>query len=230
MRPTRRVPSSVAADRDRGAAPGERLPSRGDAPWPERRGSRSFRPFGPAGGRSFPTGELAAVPARHTREHLSHAHATPWPAEQLRPQAAARQSACNAARTSSAGSGRRAPGVSILSRWTVPLNGRRRRVARGNGEPAVPSEPQAGAAVLQRHGQHPVDVRRVDLDAVDEQRHAAVVRARPRRPRRARAGPASSSDGCGELDRVGRAGEGEVHRRRPPRRARSRRTSHRART
>lgn len=30
-------------------------------------------PFGPAGGRSFPTGELAAVPARHTLEHLSHA-------------------------------------------------------------------------------------------------------------------------------------------------------------
>ena len=32
------------------------------------------------------------------------------------------QSACRAARTSSAGSGRRAPGVSIVSRWTVPLN------------------------------------------------------------------------------------------------------------
>ena len=30
-------------------------------------------PFGPAGGRLFPTGELAAVPARHTLEHLSHA-------------------------------------------------------------------------------------------------------------------------------------------------------------
>jgi hypothetical protein len=30
-------------------------------------------PFGPAGGRSFPTVDLAAVPARHTREHLSHA-------------------------------------------------------------------------------------------------------------------------------------------------------------
>jgi uncharacterized damage-inducible protein DinB len=30
-------------------------------------------PFGPAGGRSFPTEELAAVAARHTREHLSHA-------------------------------------------------------------------------------------------------------------------------------------------------------------
>jgi uncharacterized damage-inducible protein DinB len=30
-------------------------------------------PFGPAGGRSFPTGELAAVPTRHTLEHLSHA-------------------------------------------------------------------------------------------------------------------------------------------------------------
>jgi hypothetical protein len=30
-------------------------------------------PFGPAGGRSFPTVELAAVPARHTLEHLSHA-------------------------------------------------------------------------------------------------------------------------------------------------------------
>ena len=29
--------------------------------------------FGPAGGRSFPTGELAAVPACHTLEHLSHA-------------------------------------------------------------------------------------------------------------------------------------------------------------
>jgi hypothetical protein len=29
--------------------------------------------FGPAGGRSFPTGELAAVPTRHTLEHLSHA-------------------------------------------------------------------------------------------------------------------------------------------------------------
>jgi hypothetical protein len=30
-------------------------------------------PFGPASGRSFPTGELAAVPTRHTLEHLSHA-------------------------------------------------------------------------------------------------------------------------------------------------------------
>ncbi len=30
-------------------------------------------PFGPAGGRPFPTADLAAVPARHTREHLSHA-------------------------------------------------------------------------------------------------------------------------------------------------------------
>jgi hypothetical protein len=30
-------------------------------------------PFGPGGGRSFPTVELAAVPARHTLEHLSHA-------------------------------------------------------------------------------------------------------------------------------------------------------------
>jgi hypothetical protein len=32
-------------------------------------------PFGPAGGRMFPTAELAAVPARHTREHLAHARA-----------------------------------------------------------------------------------------------------------------------------------------------------------
>jgi uncharacterized damage-inducible protein DinB len=31
-------------------------------------------PFGPAGGRSLPTEDLAAVSARHTREHLSHAH------------------------------------------------------------------------------------------------------------------------------------------------------------
>lgn len=30
-------------------------------------------PFGPAGGRALPTGELAAVAARHTREHLGHA-------------------------------------------------------------------------------------------------------------------------------------------------------------
>ena len=30
-------------------------------------------PFGPAGGRLLLTGELAAVPARHTREHLAHA-------------------------------------------------------------------------------------------------------------------------------------------------------------
>ncbi len=30
-------------------------------------------PFGPAGGRAFPTGELAAVPTRHTLEHLAHA-------------------------------------------------------------------------------------------------------------------------------------------------------------
>jgi hypothetical protein len=29
--------------------------------------------FGPAGGRSLPTEQLAAVPARHTREHLAHA-------------------------------------------------------------------------------------------------------------------------------------------------------------
>ena len=32
-------------------------------------------PFGPAGGRAFPTIDLAAVPARHTREHLAHAQA-----------------------------------------------------------------------------------------------------------------------------------------------------------
>jgi DinB family protein len=32
-------------------------------------------PFGPAGGRAFPTTDLAAVPARHTREHLAHARA-----------------------------------------------------------------------------------------------------------------------------------------------------------
>ena len=32
-------------------------------------------PFGPAGGRAFPTIDLAAVPARHTREHLAHAEA-----------------------------------------------------------------------------------------------------------------------------------------------------------
>jgi DinB superfamily len=30
-------------------------------------------PFGPAGGRALPTGALAAVSARHTREHLAHA-------------------------------------------------------------------------------------------------------------------------------------------------------------
>ena len=33
-------------------------------------------PFGPAGGRVFPTVDLAAVPARHTREHVAHARAT----------------------------------------------------------------------------------------------------------------------------------------------------------
>jgi DinB family protein len=32
-------------------------------------------PFGPAGGRQLPTGDLAAVAARHTREHLAHARA-----------------------------------------------------------------------------------------------------------------------------------------------------------
>jgi DinB superfamily len=30
-------------------------------------------PFGPAGGRAMPTAALAAVAARHTREHLAHA-------------------------------------------------------------------------------------------------------------------------------------------------------------
>jgi len=30
-------------------------------------------PFGPAGGRELPTADLAAVAARHTREHLAHA-------------------------------------------------------------------------------------------------------------------------------------------------------------
>jgi DinB superfamily len=30
-------------------------------------------PFGPAGGRALPTGALAAVAARHAREHLAHA-------------------------------------------------------------------------------------------------------------------------------------------------------------
>jgi hypothetical protein len=37
-------------------------------------------PFGPAGGRRVPTVELAAVPARHTREHLAHARAAAAPA------------------------------------------------------------------------------------------------------------------------------------------------------
>ncbi len=32
-------------------------------------------PFGPAGGRSLSTVDLAAVPARHTAEHLAHARA-----------------------------------------------------------------------------------------------------------------------------------------------------------
>jgi len=32
-------------------------------------------PFGPAGGRPLQTGDLAAVAARHTREHLAHARA-----------------------------------------------------------------------------------------------------------------------------------------------------------
>ena len=32
-------------------------------------------PFGPARGRDFPTIDLAAVPARHTREHVAHARA-----------------------------------------------------------------------------------------------------------------------------------------------------------
>jgi hypothetical protein len=32
-------------------------------------------PFGPAGGRPFPTVDLAAVAAQHTREHLAHARA-----------------------------------------------------------------------------------------------------------------------------------------------------------
>ena len=32
-------------------------------------------PFGPASGRSLPTVDLAAVPARHTAEHLAHARA-----------------------------------------------------------------------------------------------------------------------------------------------------------
>ena len=32
-------------------------------------------PFGPAGGREFPTGDLAAVAARHTRDHLASAKA-----------------------------------------------------------------------------------------------------------------------------------------------------------
>lgn len=32
-------------------------------------------PFGPAGGTSFATAELATVPARHAREHVAHARA-----------------------------------------------------------------------------------------------------------------------------------------------------------
>jgi DinB superfamily len=38
-------------------------------------------PFGPAGGQVFATAELAPVAARHTREHLAHAH------DAVRPQA-----------------------------------------------------------------------------------------------------------------------------------------------
>jgi hypothetical protein len=36
-------------------------------------------PFGPAGGAVFPTAELAALPARHTREHLAHARGAAGP-------------------------------------------------------------------------------------------------------------------------------------------------------
>jgi len=76
-------------------------------------------PFGPAGGRTFSPVDLAPVAARHTREHLGHAQRggrsglTSW----------GLQSACRAARTSSPGSGRKAPGVSTRTPWTVPSNG-----------------------------------------------------------------------------------------------------------
>jgi hypothetical protein len=67
-------------------------------------------PFGPAGGRELATVDLAAVAARHTREHLAHA-------------VAAAQSACRAARTSSTGWGCSDPGASIRTWCTVPVKG-----------------------------------------------------------------------------------------------------------
>ena len=46
----------------------------GDAARPRRRGAGPAPlPFGPAGGRELATVDLAAVAARHTREHLAHA-------------------------------------------------------------------------------------------------------------------------------------------------------------
>jgi hypothetical protein len=72
-------------------------------------------PFGPAE-RPMPTKTLAAVAARHVREHLSHARAA---AQAL---IALIQSACSAARISSAPSGVGLP-AATCTKCTVPVKG-----------------------------------------------------------------------------------------------------------
>ena len=73
--------NAAHAIREEGAAPAETialLEANGDLLEEALRGLGDedldrTAPFGPAGGRRLPTGDLAAVPARHTREHLAHA-------------------------------------------------------------------------------------------------------------------------------------------------------------
>ena len=122
-------------------------------------------PFGPAGGRPFTTGDLAAVAARHTREHLAHAAAGRRRRTEGRTLGLSRRAGRRGPRRPGRAAARPAcpPGRGAR----CPSKRGRRRVARRDGEPAVAPEAQARPAVLHGQRQGALDRRLVHLRAVD---------------------------------------------------------------
>ena len=83
-------------------------------------------PFGPAGGRALPTGDLAAVAARHTREHLAHAKDVAGDVADRSARAARSAQPSVGVQGGPHLVGRvrpRRPGVSMRTWCTVPLKG-----------------------------------------------------------------------------------------------------------
>ena len=123
----------------------------------------------------------------------------------------AAQSAWSAARTSSAGSGRRAARCVDADAVDRALEGGGRRVARGHREAAVPAEAQPRPAVLDGQRQHALHRRLVDLGAVDGQDHAAQPSALAHRVGDGELVAAHRQGRSHhQLERVGGPGEGEV--------------------